>query len=192
MKIREGGMPGEEMWKTFFDPEVILKELELNETAKAVIDFGCGYGTFTLPAARMTKGIVYGFDIEAELIEACKSKARKEGLANVICQQRDFILDGTGLPDETADYVMMFNILHAEKPLALLQEAYRILRPLGIMGVIHWNYDASTPRGPSMDIRPRPEQCRNWMETAGFELVRPDIDLPPYHYGIIGRKLVRR
>lgn len=188
MKIREGGMPEEEMWKTFFDPEIILKELGLNEATKAVVDFGCGYGTFTIPAARITKGMVYGFDIEADLIEACKSKAHEKGLANVICQQRDFILEGTGLPDETADYVMMFNILHAETPLALLQEAYRILGFQGKIGVIHWNYDPTTPRGPSMDIRPQPEQCRKWMEAAGFELVRPAIDLPPFHYGILGRK----
>jgi SAM-dependent methyltransferase len=188
MKVREGGMPAEEMWKSFFDPELILKELSLGSDCKTVVDFGCGYGTFTIPAAQMTKGVVYGFDIEAELVEACKSKASEAALTNLNCQQRDFIVDGTGLPDETADYVMLFNILHTEKPLALLQEAYRILNPLGKIGVIHWNYDPTTPRGPSMDIRPRPEQCQAWMQATGFELLTNFIDLPPYHYGITGRK----
>lgn len=188
MKVREGGMPAEEMWKSFFDPELILKELSLGSDCKTVVDFGCGYGTFTIPAARMTKGVVYGFDIEADLIDVCKSKAQASGLTNVRCQQRDFILEGTGLPDQIADYAMMFNILHTENPVALLQEAYRILTPLGKIGVIHWNYDPTTPRGPSMDIRPRPEQCQEWVKLAGFELVRPQVNLPPYHYGMVGKK----
>lgn len=188
MKIREGGMPADEMWQSFFDPEFILKELGLGRDCATVVDFGCGYGTFAIPAARMIRGVVYGFDIETELVEACKSKAHQEALPNLNCQQRDFIVEGTGLPNETADYVMLFNILHTENPLALLQEAHRILNPLGKIGVIHWNYDSTTPRGPSMDIRPRPEQCEAWMQAAGFELLTSPIDLPPYHYGITGRK----
>jgi SAM-dependent methyltransferase len=188
MKVREGGMPAEEMWKSFFDPELIIKELSLSADCKTVVDFGCGYGTFTIPAARMIQGVVYAFDIEDELIVGCENKVREAGLSKVICQRRDFISEGTGLPDTTVDYAMLFNILHAENPVALLREAYRILVPLGKIGVIHWNYDPTTPRGPSMDIRPRPEQCRDWMKAAGFELITPHIDLPPYHYGIVGQK----
>jgi len=56
------------------------------------------------------------------------------------------------------------------------------------VGVIHWNYDPSTPRGPSMDIRPRPEQCQEWVQSAGFQLISPIIQLPPYHYGMVGQK----
>jgi hypothetical protein len=56
------------------------------------------------------------------------------------------------------------------------------------VGVIHWNYDPNTPRGPSLAIRPRPADCRRWIEEAGFVLVNDIIDLPPYHYGLCGRK----
>lgn len=188
MKIREGGMPPEELWETFYDPEHILKELGLTRDCKNVVDFGCGYGTFAIPAARIVSGSVYAIDIEAEFVRECKNKAKTAGLRNVICQERDFLSNGTDLPQAAVDYAMLFNILHAENPLALLQEAYRILAPLGKVGVIHWKYDASTHRGPSMDIRPRPEQCQEWMKTAGFELVKPSVDLPPYHYGILGQK----
>ena len=54
---------------------------------------------------------------------------------------------------------MPFNILHLEKPEVLLKEAKRILTKNGKVGIIHWNYGSKTPRGPSMDIRPNPEQC---------------------------------
>ena len=83
---------------------------------------------------------------------------------------------------------MLFNILHAEQPLLLLHEAWRILKPGGRVAVIHWNYDPTTPRGPSMDIRPHPEDCLHWTEEAGFVVEEGVIDLPPYHYGLIGRK----
>ena len=67
-------------------------------------------------------------------------------------------------------------------------EARRILKPDGLLAVMHWNYDASTPRDPSMTIRPRPESCRAWAIDAGFDLAGPEqIDLPPYHYGIVFR-----
>jgi hypothetical protein len=83
------------------------------------------------------------------------------------------------------DYAMLFNILHAERPDVLLREARRALKPGGLLAITHWNYDPSTPRGPSMDVRPRPEQCRDWAIQAGFRLLDPGIiDLPPYHYGM--------
>ena len=84
---------------------------------------------------------------------------------------------------------MLFNILHAEDPVGLLRETWRILQSGGKVGVIHWNYDPTTPRGPSMEIRPRPEQTQKWLEQAGFSLVEHQIDLPPYHYGVVGLKL---
>ena len=188
MKIREGGMPPEDLWKSFYNPEHILNELGLTRDCKVVVDFGCGYGTFAIPAAQIITGTVYAFDIEAELIIECENKAEISGLQNVICQARDFISNGIGLLPNSADYAMLFNILHTENPLPLLQEAQRILVTGGKVGVIHWNYDSTTPRGPSMEIRPRPEQCQEWMEAAGFELVKPYVDLPPFHYGILGQK----
>jgi hypothetical protein len=40
-----------------------------------------------------------------------------------------------------------------------------------------------------MEIRPRPEQCRDWALGAGFRLLAPGIiDLPPFHYGMVLEK----
>jgi ubiquinone/menaquinone biosynthesis C-methylase UbiE len=81
---------------------------------------------------------------------------------------------------------MLFNILHAERCEVLLEEAFRVLKPGGLLAIMHWNYDPTTPRGPSMDIRPQPEQCCDWAEQARFWLLPPGfIDLPPYHYGMV-------
>jgi hypothetical protein len=71
----------------------------------------------------------------------------------------------------------------------LLREAWRVLSHGGLLGIMHWNHDLTTPRGPPMGIRPRPEQCREWAELVGFQLAMPEmIDLPPYHYGWVMEK----
>ena len=163
----------------------------ITKGVKDIADFGCGYGTFTIPTAKTITGKVYAIDIEPEMIEATKRKAREDGLSNVETILRDFVSDGSGLEDESVDYVMLFNILHAEEPHKLIREAYRILRPNGKLGIIHWNYDSTTPRGPPMEIRPRPEQIIDWVTHADFD--NPvKYDLKPYHYGIVFNKTKRR
>ncbi len=184
MKTRESGMPVEQMWASFFSPAQTLAKLGLTESCRDVVDFGCGYGTFAIPAARVVWGTVHAFDIESEMVELTRRKAYECSLANVRVEQRDFVAHGTGLLEESVDYVMLFNILHCEDPQTLLGEAWRILGRGKLLGIMHWNYDPTTPRGPSMSIRPRPEQCLTWAITTGFRLqAKGMIDLPPYHYG---------
>jgi len=189
MKVRDSGMPDEEMWDAFFSPEKTLALLGLDAGMLEVAEFGCGYGTFTLAAARLARGTVHAFDIEPEMIDRVRRKCPQEGVANVRLELRDFVADGTGLGDGSMDMALLFNILHHEEPVTLLGEAFRILRPGGIAAVIHWNYDPSTPRGPAMEIRSRPEQCIAWAEQAGFTFQAADrIDFKPYHYGLRFRK----
>jgi ubiquinone/menaquinone biosynthesis C-methylase UbiE len=174
------------MWSGFFSPEQTLAKLGLTGSCRDVVDFGCGYGTFSIPAARVVRGTVHALDIDAEMVEATRRKAAEAGLRNIRAERRDFVADGTGLPDAGIEYVMLYNILHCEQPEVLLREARRILSPGGVLGIMHWNHDPTTPRGPSMDIRPRPGQCLAWAEAVGFEPLDPDpIDLPPYHYGCV-------
>ena len=182
-------MPDEGMWTSFFEPAAALASLQLTPDSGDIVEFGCGYGTFTIPAARIVSGTLYAVDIEPEMIQATQNAAKAAGLSNVETRLRDFVAQGTGLRDSSVDYAMLFNILHAEGPEVLLDEAHRVLKPTGRLGIMHWNYDATTPRGPAMDIRPRPEQCRAWSERAGFELLPPGlVDLPPYHYGMAFRR----
>ncbi|MFX0093688.1 MAG: class I SAM-dependent methyltransferase [Candidatus Hodarchaeota archaeon] len=188
MKIRESGMPEEKEWNEYFNPTEALKLLSVNESTLDVADFGCGYGTFTIPAARIIKGKVYAFDIEPEMINVVEQKAKKYNLTNVKPILRDFMVEGSGLEDSSVDFVMLFNILHLCNPLDLLKEAYRILKHSGRLGIIHWNYDSSTPRGPPMDIRPRPEQIILWAKSVGFSL-KQRLDLKPYHYALLMSKV---
>ncbi|MHC4141640.1 MAG: class I SAM-dependent methyltransferase [Planctomycetota bacterium] len=189
MKIRDSGMPNEQTWGSFFNPQVVLDKLGLTSRTGDVVEFGCGYGTFTIAAARIVSGVVHALDIEPEMIETTRARAAEAGLANIVPACRDFLADGTGLADASADYAMVFNILHLRQPLDLLHEALRTLTPGGLLGLMHWNYDPATPRGPAMEIRCRPQQCRQWAEQAGFEMADEGmIDLPPHHWGMVLRK----
>ena len=180
-------MPDRDLWEKFFDPPGIMATLGITAQTGDVAEFGCGYGTFTFPAARTVSGTVYALDIEPESIQMVSEEAKRQNLKNVNAVRRDFMAEGSGLEDQSIDYVMLFNILHLENPATLLEEAKRILRRKGLVGIIHWNYDPSTPRGPSMSIRPKPEDCVNWAQNAGFH--GPErYDLKPYHYGIVLRK----
>jgi SAM-dependent methyltransferase len=187
MKVRESGMPDRDMWEAFFDVPGILMAMGLDSQIRDVVEVGCGYGTFTIPTAKAISGHIYAYDIDKEMVRITKSEAEKFNLRDVRTVLRDILAEGTGLPDESADYVMLFNILHLETPEVLLQEAMRLLRDGGKVGMIHWNHDSSTPRGPSMEIRPKPEDCIRWAERAGFHFLQRH-DLKPYHYGIVLRK----
>jgi len=55
-----------------------------------------------------------------------------------------------------------------------------------MLAVIHWNYDPATPPGLSMNIRPSTRDCRRWMEENSFSVPGAIIELPPWHYGLIG------
>jgi ubiquinone/menaquinone biosynthesis C-methylase UbiE len=188
MKGRESGMPEEDYWQSFYDADCIVAKLDCTKAgAESIAEFGGGYGTFTFPAARRTTGMVHTFDIEPGLVALVNRRAQEAGLVNVRAEVRDFVAHGTGLPDSSMDHAMVFNLLHLENPVGLLQEAFRILKPGGLVSIIHWKYDPGTPRGPSMAIRPKPEQCRAWAEAAGFLFLR-DQDLTEccqFHYGLL-------
>jgi SAM-dependent methyltransferase len=95
------------------------------------------------------------------------------------------LAEGFGGEPQTKDACLLFNILHGEEPERLLAHAARVVRPGGRVLVIHWRYDPATPRGPSLEIRPRPEQVIEWArKTRMLQFVTPVVDLPPWHYGL--------
>jgi ribosomal protein L11 methylase PrmA len=98
-KGRDSGMPSAEQWEAFFQPGGILEALGCVCMSGDVVEFGCGYGTFTVAAASRVSGIVYATDIDPLMIGATITRASQAGLRNVIAEQRDFVSEGCGRPD---------------------------------------------------------------------------------------------
>lgn len=182
-------MPDEELWSSFFDVERILDDMGVNSEIVDAADFGCGYGTFTIPAAQRIRGILYAIDIEPEMLRTLDLKTRNKGLTNVKTTLTDLLHEGSSLENESVDYVMLFNLLHSEDPLILLREAFRVLRTEGRVGIVHWVRDPSTPRGPPLEMRPTVEQCVEWCREAGFHASSAlSMELKPYHFGLVMKK----
>lgn len=146
-------------------------------------ELGCG--TFTIPVATRTRGAVYAYDIDTDMIETTRHHAAGQSLSNVLVERRDVFADGFGLPESSCGACLLFNILHGEFPVAMLQEASRVVSEGGTVAVIHWRRDIATPRGPSMDIRPSAEQIVAWgAEVKSLSLKAAPFPLPPWHFGL--------
>ncbi len=185
MKLRESGMPSEVYWETLFDIPLILDRLGIDARLYDVVELGCGYGTFTIPAAQRIAGTLTAFDVDAAMVGRTQQRAAATGVQNLVCVVRDGLTDGFAVTPASQDATLLFNILHGEEPVRLLAEAARAVKPGGTVLVIHWRHDPATPRGPSLDIRPRPEQIREWAARSGqLETAGPVLDLPPWHYGL--------
>jgi SAM-dependent methyltransferase len=169
-------MPEETYWESLLDVPFILDRLGIG-SFRDVAELGCGYGTFTIPIARSVAGTVYTFDVDPAML--ARTRERAAGL-NIVAQQRDVMAEGFGVK---ADAVLLFNILHCEGPVALFRQAATALRPNGQVLVIHWRY-GETPRGPNLDIRPKPEQIVAWAREADLEPACGVIDVPPWHYAL--------
>lgn len=184
MKLRESGMPAQNYWETLLDTPAILDAFGFGPATGDVAELGCGYGTFTLPLARRIGGTVHAFDIDPEMLAITRRRADETGITNLRTELRDVLTGGFGLPAGSCDAALLFNILHAEDPVTLLRAAREAVRSGGLVAVIHWRSDIATPRGPSLDIRPKPDRVVTWAETAGLRSIGPAILLPPWHYGL--------
>jgi|GEM_PF-5026347 len=55
--------------ESFFDAtNIFFAQLQLNDKVNNVAEFGCGCGTFTIPATKIIKGILRAFDIDEVMI----------------------------------------------------------------------------------------------------------------------------
>ena len=115
-----------------FKPEEEIKKINL-EAGQTILDYGCGIGSFTFPAARLVgeKGRVHALDKQPVAIRKVKERAQKEGFHNI----ETILSDGsTGLPDENVGVILLYGVLpEVEDKRSLLKEVYRVLKPGGYL-----------------------------------------------------------
>lgn len=80
--------------------------------------------------------------------------------------------------------VLLFDILQFNERRTLLEEASRILKPSGVVAIIHWRKDIVTPRGPKVETRPNKETILDSIGGLNLQLSGESTVLVPYHWGI--------
>ncbi|MFC1939696.1 class I SAM-dependent methyltransferase [Chloroflexota bacterium] len=126
------------LWRAIYSTRSILRKWEqadLVHEGQAFLDYGCGTGSFTIPAARIVgkNGKVYALDCFPRQLEMVQEKSRKERLTTIETILSD---SKTGLPGECIDIVWMCDVLHEIKERrAVLKELHRVLKPEGILAI---------------------------------------------------------
>jgi ubiquinone/menaquinone biosynthesis C-methylase UbiE len=66
------------------DGEKFLKDIGI-ETGQIVLDFGCGEGHYTIPAAKIVgeKGTIYGFDKDRDSLDRLMQIIRQTDIRNI-------------------------------------------------------------------------------------------------------------
>lgn len=179
----------DEFGTKFIDPEGITEGLEI-VPGMSVAEFGCGTGFFVFPAARKVGqgGKVYALDILKDKLEAVESRARVDGLSNIIAKRVNLeLIGGSKLPDESIDWVMIVNMLFQNRQKGIiLEEAKRVLRPKGKMLVIDWEKNDSS-FGPSRELKVSKDELYELAGQRGLVLMK-ELKVSDFHFGLIFAK----
>ena len=109
------------------------------DPGRAVLDLCCGAGASAIPAARAVgpSGRVLGIDVAAPMLELARSRAAREGLANVEFRQGD--ATAAPLPDAGYDAVVcVFGVFFVPDITAFTARMWRLVRPGGTLAVTTW------------------------------------------------------
>lgn len=178
------------LWPT---PGETLRRLGVAPDSR-LVEIGCGNGYFTLPAARIAApGTVTALDLDESLLDELTRLAARQGIENVETVQGDARQLSRHF-DEPVDTVLFANTLHGvEDKAGLVRQAADVLEPDGQFVVVNWTDTpradttvAGEPRGPPDDLRMSRSATRDLLAPA-FDAV-DTIDVPPYHYAVVGRR----
>lgn len=118
----------------------ILKKVGIEE-GQIVLDFGCGEGNYTIPAAKIIgkEGKIYAVDEDGNKIKDLREKAKSANLHNIEIVRTSGELN-FGFEDGAFDVVLLYDIfwyfsLQSHELSELLKEVYRVLKPDGLVSV---------------------------------------------------------
>ena len=161
--------------------EAFLKDIGMRRD-KFVLDFGCGSGTYAIPAAYVVgkRGKVYVVDKNTEHLDKLMHRAGERGLENI---ERVYVLEEKKLPlsNECVDVVLLYDILHlVENRETLLAEIYRVSKPSGILTVYPKHHQTHMKMSLE-DIREEIESKGFLFKTKFFKILMHDDNLEEGH-----------
>lgn len=172
--------PERDAWQK---PHEVIEALALKSDA-AVADLGAGTGYFAMRLAHMvSKGRVYGVDLEPDMVKYLAERAKKAGLKNLSAVQ--------GTPSDAklpakVDLVLLVDVYHhIDKREAYFGKLAGALKPGGRVAVIDFN--ASSKVGPPVSARMTAAQVQAEMGKAGYRLAAHHDFLPNQYFLVFER-----
>jgi ubiquinone/menaquinone biosynthesis C-methylase UbiE len=119
----------------------VLQQIGIRK-GQTVLDFGCGSGTYAIPAAKIVgeQGRVYAVDKDNEALDELMQKAKLAGLRNIERMDTSGQLS-IDLTDKPVDAVLLFDVFHsyyfpqAGDRRKLLGQIYRVMKPSAFISV---------------------------------------------------------
>jgi len=115
------------------DGEKFLHRIGLKEGDR-ILDFGCGEGHYTIPAARVVgrAGVVYAFDKDKSSLDRLQDIARHRGVDIKIMHGDTYV----PLEDNSLDMALCYDVIHYMHNRKLIyNEIWRLLKEGGIFSL---------------------------------------------------------
>lgn len=157
-----------------------------NET---IADFGAGHGFFTVAFGKRVgpSGQVFAIDVLPTALESIRSQAKIEGLFNIkIIRGNLEKLNGSNLPQDSCDFVLIANVLfQVPDKASLIEEARRVLKTGGRLAVVEWKPYIAV--GPKKESRLTETELKQLILSKGFSELKT-VDAGTHHFGFIFKK----
>ena len=140
----------------------VVQALRLPQGGR-LLDLACGRGGYGLEIASRTGAKLTGVDFSEEAITQAEALARQWGAE---AEYRVGDLTDTGLPDASADAVVIVDSIQFKPEAASFQEIHRVLAPGGRVALTTW--EALDPTDERVSNLLRVVDTRAGLEQAGF------------------------
>ena len=170
-------------------PYEVLKYMDLKPGMK-VADIGCGSGYYARKMGKQVApdGLVYGVDIQREMIDIMMQLCESEEVTNVkpvLSEEKD-----PKLPRGEIDWMILADVYHEfQYPEEMLAKMLEALAPGGKVALLEYRAEAfrtASPIKPEHRMTVR-EVLSEW-HTAGFELLDLQEFLPHQHLFIFHKR----
>jgi ubiquinone/menaquinone biosynthesis C-methylase UbiE len=153
------------------DGEAFFRDLGI-KAGQSILDFGCGAGHHTIPAAKAVgqSGIVYALDADRSEVSQLIKKAQSEGIDNIVPLETSGEI-AISLDEESVDVVILFDVLHyltANERALLYEEVHRVLRNDGRLLVYPKHVKSDQPLWKLRDMEL--DEVIEEIEIASFRL----------------------
>jgi len=151
--------------------EAFLEDIGIKK-GDVVLDFGCGDGSYTIPAAKLVskEGKVYAMDKDVESINKLMEIAKTKGLKNIIPLHTKSEESKINLENESIDVVLLYDVIHlvgknntstVDDRKKLYKDIYRITRKNALISVYPSHLTTHT------DVTSK-EEIKKEIEETGF------------------------